>query len=61
MTESLGTDTVEEILEHACVFVTSPTREITEAALAYIKVYITVMSNHIVVPNLKMLVSKKDI
>ncbi|XP_043521019.1 LOW QUALITY PROTEIN: RRP12-like protein [Frieseomelitta varia] len=53
---SLGMDTVKEILEHACVFVTSSTREITEAALAYIKVYITVMSYHIVAPNLKILI-----
>ncbi|CAD1471378.1 unnamed protein product [Heterotrigona itama] len=53
---SLDMDTIKEILEHACVFVTSPTREITEAALAYIKVYITAMPYHIVAPNLKMLI-----
>lgn len=53
---SLGMDTVKEILEHACVFVTSPARVITEAALAYIKVYITVMPYHIVAPNLKILI-----
>ncbi|XP_033203361.2 RRP12-like protein isoform X1 [Bombus vancouverensis nearcticus] len=53
---SLGIETVKEILGQACIFVTSPTREIAEAALAYIKVYITVMPSHIAASNLKLLI-----
>ncbi|OAD59899.1 RRP12-like protein [Eufriesea mexicana] len=53
---SLGVDTVKEILEHACKLVTSPTREIVEAALSYIKVYITVMPSPIVASTLTKLI-----
>nr|XP_003701407.1 PREDICTED: RRP12-like protein [Megachile rotundata] len=52
---SLGVDTVKEIFEHACRLVTSPTREVTEAALSYIKVYITVMPSPIVASTLMRL------
>ncbi|XP_018354107.1 PREDICTED: RRP12-like protein [Trachymyrmex septentrionalis] len=37
---SLSTDIVNEILAHACTILTSPTREIVESALSYVKVYI---------------------
>ena len=53
---SLGIETIKEILGQACIFVTSPTREIAEAALAYIKVYITVIPSHIAASNLKLLI-----
>ncbi|XP_053976899.1 RRP12-like protein [Hylaeus volcanicus] len=52
---SLGVDTVKEIVDHACRLVASPTREITEAALAYIKVYISVMPSPIVASTLSKL------
>ncbi|KAG6795184.1 RRP12-like protein [Apis mellifera caucasica] len=52
---SLGVDTIKEILEHTCKLVTCPTREIVEAALSYIKVYITVMPSPIVASTLTKL------
>ncbi|KAL0112098.1 hypothetical protein PUN28_013375 [Cardiocondyla obscurior] len=39
---SLGKETLTEILGHACTIITSPTREIAESALSYIKVYINI-------------------
>ena len=49
---SLGVDVVKEILDHACRLASSPTREIAESALSYIKVYITVMPSPIVASTL---------
>lgn len=51
-------DTIKEILEHACRLIASPTREVTEAALSYIKVYITVMPSPVVASALPRLVSR---
>ncbi|XP_076547072.1 RRP12-like protein [Osmia lignaria lignaria] len=52
---SLGMDTIKEILEHACRLIASPTREVAEAALSYIKVYITVMPSPVVASSLPRL------
>ncbi|XP_076301341.1 RRP12-like protein isoform X1 [Lasioglossum baleicum] len=52
---SLGVETIQEILEYACKLASSPTREITESALSYIKVYITVMPSPIVASTLPKL------
>ncbi|KZC03741.1 RRP12-like protein [Dufourea novaeangliae] len=52
---SLGVDTIKELLEHACRLAASPTREITEAALSYIMVYITIMPSPVVASNLPKL------
>lgn len=49
---SLGVEKIKEILDHACRLVVGPTREIVEAALSYIKVYITVMPSPIVASTL---------
>ncbi|XP_024936269.1 RRP12-like protein [Cephus cinctus] len=49
---SLGVKTVHEILEHACVLLSAPTREIVISALSFIKVYITVMPSPTVAPTL---------
>lgn len=54
----MDVDTIKEILEHTCKLVTCPTREIVEAALSYIKVYITVMPSPIVASTLTKLVSR---
>ncbi|CAL7937924.1 unnamed protein product [Xylocopa violacea] len=54
---SLGVETVKEILEHACRLMANPTREIVEAALSYIKVYITVMPSPIVASTLTQLIN----
>ncbi|XP_031825723.1 RRP12-like protein [Nomia melanderi] len=53
---SLGVETIKEIFEHACNLAASPTREITEAALSYIKVYITIMPSPIVASTLPRLI-----
>lgn len=60
-TGSLGVDVVKEILDHACRLVSSPTREIAESALSYIKVYITVMPSPIVASTLSKVVSKESV
>ncbi|XP_035739840.1 RRP12-like protein isoform X2 [Vespa mandarinia] len=54
---SLGIETLEEILGHACLLVVSSTREIVESALSYIKVYITVMPSLIIAKTLTKIVS----
>ncbi|KYN06248.1 PREDICTED: RRP12-like protein [Cyphomyrmex costatus] len=43
--DSLSTDVINEILEHVCTILKSPTREIVESALSYVKVYINVMTS----------------
>lgn len=53
---SLGVETVKEVLGHACTLASSPTREVTESALSYIKVYITAMPSPIVASSLPNLV-----
>ncbi|CAK9795398.1 RRP12-like protein [Anthophora plagiata] len=53
---SLGMETVKNILEHACTLATSTTREIAEAALSYIKVYITVIPSPIIASSLTKLI-----
>nr|XP_050844800.1 RRP12-like protein [Vespula vulgaris] len=52
----LGIETLEEILGHACLLAVSPTREIAESALSYIKVYITVMPSLIIAKTLTKIV-----
>ncbi|XP_011633501.1 RRP12-like protein isoform X1 [Pogonomyrmex barbatus] len=54
--DSLGTEIVGEILEHACTILTSPTREIVESALSYVKVYITVTPSAMIAPALPRIV-----
>ncbi|XP_048507370.1 RRP12-like protein isoform X2 [Athalia rosae] len=53
---SLGLDTVKQVIVHACVLVTSPTREITLSAISYIKVYLSVMPSLVVAPMLPTVV-----
>ncbi|XP_017799417.1 PREDICTED: RRP12-like protein [Habropoda laboriosa] len=53
---SLGMETVKEILEHASSLVASTTREVAEAALSYIKVYISVMPSPVVASTLTKLI-----
>ncbi|XP_078033343.1 RRP12-like protein [Augochlora pura] len=52
---SLGVETVKDILEYACKLVSSPTREVTESSLSYIKVYLTCMPSPIVASTLPKL------
>lgn len=54
----MGIETLEEILGHACLLAVSPTREIAESALSYIKVYITVMPSLIIAKTLTKIVSE---
>ncbi|EGI69855.1 PREDICTED: RRP12-like protein [Acromyrmex echinatior] len=54
---SLGTDIVSEILAHACTILTSPTREIVESALSYVKVYINVTPSIVMAPTLSRIVN----
>lgn len=54
--DSLGTEIVGEILEHVCTILTSPTREIAESALSYVKVYINVMPSAAMAPTLPRIV-----
>ncbi|KMQ96335.1 rrp12-like protein [Lasius niger] len=49
---SLGMETIGEILGHVCTILTSPTREVVESALSYVKVYINVMPSSVVAPTL---------
>ncbi|XP_011686333.1 PREDICTED: RRP12-like protein [Wasmannia auropunctata] len=53
---SLGTDTVNEIFGHTCTILTSPTREIVESALSYMKVYINVTPSTVMAPTLPRIV-----
>jgi len=55
--DSLGMDTISEILEHACTILTSPTREIAESALSYVKVYINVIPSVVMAPTLPQIVN----
>lgn len=54
--DSLGTEVVAEILEHARTILTSPTREVVESALSYVKVYINVMPSEVMAPTLPRIV-----
>lgn len=55
--DSLGTEIVREILGHACAILTSPTREIAESALSYVKVYINVTPPGVMAPMLPRIVA----
>ncbi|XP_066585957.1 RRP12-like protein [Prorops nasuta] len=52
---SLGVETVLEILKSACSLAKSPAREVAEAVLSYIKVFIAVMPAPIIAPTLPQL------
>ncbi|XP_011170370.3 RRP12-like protein [Solenopsis invicta] len=54
--DSLGTEIIGEILEHACTILTSPTREIAESALSYVKVYINVTPSAVMAPTLARII-----
>ncbi|XP_046410406.1 RRP12-like protein [Neodiprion fabricii] len=54
---ALGLETVKEIVKHACVLLTSPTREIALSAISYIKVYLTIMPSPTVAPMLPTIVT----
>ncbi|XP_077282524.1 RRP12-like protein [Temnothorax americanus] len=54
--DSLGTEIVAEILGHACTILTSPTREIAESALSYVKVYLNVTPFDVIAPTLPRIV-----
>ncbi|XP_071577091.1 RRP12-like protein [Temnothorax nylanderi] len=54
--DSLGTEIVGEILGHACTILTSPTREIAESALSYVKVYVNVTPSDVIAPTLPRIV-----
>ncbi|TGZ37069.1 RRP12-like protein [Temnothorax longispinosus] len=54
--DSLGTEIVAEILGHACTILTSPTREIAESALSYVKVYLNVTPSDVIAPTLPRIV-----
>lgn len=53
---SLGMETIGEILGHVCTILTSPTREVVESALSYVKVYINVMPSTVVAPTLPQMI-----
>ncbi|XP_076630716.1 RRP12-like protein [Colletes latitarsis] len=53
---SLGMELLKEIFEHACRLAASPTREITDSALSYIKVYTSVIPTTIAASNLSKLI-----
>ncbi|GAB1867081.1 RRP12-like protein [Camponotus japonicus] len=53
---SLGMETVGEILGHVCTILTSPTREVVESALSYVKVYINIMPSIVVGPMLPQMI-----
>lgn len=53
---SLGMETIGEILGHVCTILTSPTREVVESALSYVKVYINVMPSTVVGPMLPQII-----
>ncbi|XP_036149420.1 RRP12-like protein isoform X2 [Monomorium pharaonis] len=53
---ALGMETVGEILGHVCTILTSPTREIVESALSYVKVYINVTPPDVMAPTLPRIV-----
>lgn len=56
-TSSLSTDIISEILGYACTILTSPTREVVESALSYVKVYINVMPSVVMAPTLPRIVN----
>ncbi|KAL6431993.1 hypothetical protein ACFW04_007436 [Cataglyphis niger] len=53
---SLGMEIIGEILGHVCTILMSPTREVVESALSYVKVYINVMPSVIVAPTLPQMI-----
>lgn len=53
---SLGVEVVNEILSHACTILSSPTREVVESALSYVKVYLSTMPSSIIAPTLPLIV-----
>ncbi|KAG7200816.1 hypothetical protein KM043_003187 [Ampulex compressa] len=53
---SLGMETIKETLGHACSLALSPTREVVESALSFIKVYVTTMPSPIVASTLPKLI-----
>lgn len=53
---ALGVETIAEILGFVCTILTSPTREVVESALSYVKVYITVMPSSVVGPTLPQII-----
>lgn len=55
--DSLSMEIISEILGHACVILTSPTREIVESALSYVKVYINVTPSVVIAPTLSQIVN----
>lgn len=54
--DSLGTEIVGEILGHSCTILASPTREVAESALSYVKVYINVTPTTMIAPTLPRIV-----
>lgn len=54
---SLGMETIGEILGHVWMILTSPTREVVESALSYVKVYINVISTSVVAPMLPQMIN----
>lgn len=53
---SLGTEMVGEILGHSCAILASPTREVAESALSYVKVYLNVTPTAVLAPTLPRIV-----
>lgn len=53
----LDVEIIRDILEEACTLLTNDVREIVECALAYVKVYIGVMSSVVVVPTLPKIIN----
>lgn len=53
---ALGIQTITEILDSVCTILTSPSREIVEAALSYVKVYINIMPSPVVASALTQIV-----
>ncbi|KAM0736189.1 RRP12-like protein [Formica fusca] len=53
---TLGIETIGKILEHVCMILTSPTREVVESALSYVKVYINVMPSSIIASTLTQMI-----
>ncbi|XP_015188841.1 PREDICTED: RRP12-like protein [Polistes dominula] len=54
--DSIEKETSEEMLQHACSLAISPTREIAESALSYIKVFISITSNDLIAKQLQKIV-----
>ncbi|XP_029179046.1 RRP12-like protein [Nylanderia fulva] len=54
---SLDMETIKEILEHVWTILTSPTREVVESALSYVKVYLNVMPTSVVASTLPQMIN----